>query len=516
MSLPQSQSNHEKYEMMFQILSDMNYETDLESALNIFTKRSIDLLSTTMSGIWLWEMNSFKRLSASGESSEYRNFLLTFPFPTSPVLIETLFNILNYKNQKLIIEDILNPEESETGQNTYFRSWHGSLRSLGIVQLVCVPLMHFGQLLGIYAFFNKFKVSGQDLDWLEHFIPLISSFVYEQQMREAAFEREQALTLLLRGTEILVQVDSEENLLQEAGEMAMEILYIEAGVFVFREGDTLNFKAPFGRLRQINESWQEILERLCLQNGYGSNSLSRTAYFIELKDTDIDVRNESMIQNAFQQWERIFVQPLQTHSGIIGELWLMNSCDQWMEERQEILTAFVRVLGISLETIRQRHELERLALTDRLTGIFNRQGFEQRIKEEMASALRRKASLLFLILDLDGFKKLNDTYGHPAGDAALQAIARQLKASVRPYDLVARSGGDEFVVVFIDLDKTEEGVHTVERLKANLNLENYNLDVTIGAAEFPGEAMDYEGLYRLADQRLYHGKYHGKSQIVWE
>ncbi|MPN08199.1 putative diguanylate cyclase DgcT [bioreactor metagenome] len=133
----------------------------------------------------------------------------------------------------------------------------------------------------------------------------------------------------------------------------------------------------------------------------------------------------------------------------------------------------------------------------------------------MAGTLRRKSSFLLLILDLDYFKRLNDTKGHPVGDLALKTIAHNLSTSVREYDIVARTGGDEFTVVLADLHFSAEAQQVVERMKSSLDLKQFDLDVSIGVAEFPAEGRNYEELYRLADQRLYVGKNTGKGKIIF-
>ncbi|MFZ3372112.1 MAG: GGDEF domain-containing protein, partial [Desulfitobacteriaceae bacterium] len=89
-----------------------------------------------------------------------------------------------------------------------------------------------------------------------------------------------------------------------------------------------------------------------------------------------------------------------------------------------------------------------------------------------------------------------------------------LRTAVREEDIVARTGGDEFTIVLTDLARGQEALVIMERLKEELSLDKYGLGVSIGVAEFPTEARDYEGLYRLADQRLYEGKNNGKGKIV--
>lgn len=508
-SIPSSISDHNRLnpEEILGLLQEMNHQKNLEEGLQVLTRHSLDIFHSSMAGIWLWRDEEFQSLALSARDLKQERFLKDSVFPADfKMFDEDGPGAQECLRRKMILQDIQAGDDSEVFPAP-FSAWTGQLLAFGLKKLLCVPLLHFGQLLGVLTLFSADEGAFDELsiNWLNQLMPFISSFVYEQQLLLAAWDKEQALTLLLRGTEILVQADSEEQLLTEAGEMAMEILYLEAGFFLIREGDTWQVRAPFGRLKQSETNWTaEVLRLVNASSSYIPHQNSTLRSFGE----------DSAGERLPFMWKKILIEPLRTHSGVVGELWLMDSRAKALEQRQEILGAFVRVLGVALETIRQRWELERLASTDRLTGILNRQGFEQRIQEEMAGTSRRNSSFIFLILDLDGFKQLNDTKGHPVGDAALRKLAQNLRASVREEDIVARTGGDEFALILTDLKKGPETIDIIERLRENMGLEEYGLGVSIGVAEYPRETDTYEGLYRLADQRLYEGKNSGKGKII--
>lgn len=481
----------DKFEGVLILLStilEMNQEENLLTALNLFTRRSLDIFGCATSVIYLRDEGKYEPFSVSANKQEHNRFLRNRVFPK------------DFGANWVDIEGEFQPVMRDF--STFDEEWVVPFRDTGITQIICVPLSHFGQKLGAIVLLGD---QGSSLDKERYFyitqvIPLISSFIYEQQLRIASIDREQALTLLLRGTEILVQADSEEQLLTEAGEMAMEILFLPGGFFLLGNADGIGeVRAPFGRLKQTDWDWQTWARQYIPEGKFCS--INPSVHFLNIND------------NPFN-WEKVWIQPLRTHSGVVGELWLMNTKEHATEQRQEILAAFVRVVGVALETLRQRDELARLANTDRLTGILNRQGFEQRIREEMAGTLRRKTTFLLLVLDLDLFKQLNDTLGHPVGDEALIHIAQNLRTAVREEDIVARTGGDEFTVVLTDVGIGEEAIQVIERMKKNMRLEEYRLGVSIGVAEFPSEGRNYDELYRLADQRLYRGKNLGKGYII--
>lgn len=113
-------------------------------------------------------------------------------------------------------------------------------------------------------------------------------------------------------------------------------------------------------------------------------------------------------------------------------------------------------------------EMQRIASTDGLTGAHNRRGFEAEFKRVLAAANRYNETGVLVYVDLDGFKPINDTYGHAAGDHVLCEVVRQLHANIRPHDLVARLGGDEFAVLLTRTD-WEDGLQRAEVLKHVLN-----------------------------------------------
>lgn len=509
----QDQTFRLKPEDIFGLLQEINHEENLEDALKILTSRGLDFFNSEMAGIWLFQEKKFHSLTISARTQEQERFLMHSFLPSDfrnfvAVGIEG-DAFLEPKMTLHEIDEQGNEHHPGDSSNSYcFTAWSAKLREFGIRRILCVPLVHFGQLFGLLTLFSAApsSFSEDSVYWLEQLMPLISSNVYEQQLRLAALDREQALSLLLRGTEILVKAVSEDQLLAEAGEMAMEILYLEAGFFHMEQSGEWNLRSPFGRLKQYETVWREWMnydKQAHFPLGYIPSSTPTLRILEEQDQRDIPY-----------PVKKIFIHPIITYRGIVGELWLMDSGVRDIEQTQEILSAFVRMLSMSLETIRQRLELRHLATTDCLTGILNRQGFEQRILGEMASTLRRGTTFQFLLLDLDGFKMLNDTQGHPAGDLALVHVAQNLQKSVRLGDIVARTGGDEFAVVLTDLKAGPDAIKIMERLKKNLELDKYNLGISIGVAEFPTESQDYETLYKVTDRRLYIGKQNGKGQII--
>lgn len=165
-------------------------------------------------------------------------------------------------------------------------------------------------------------------------------------------------------------------------------------------------------------------------------------------------------------------------------------------------------LGIFVMLVWQHAEdgaqqLELLARRDPLTGIGNRRVFEERLDYEMTRHERSGRELALIVLDLNGFKTINDELGHSAGDAVLQGAAAALGAAVRSQDTVARQGGDEFCVLAPEAGPLEaaEIVAHIRGALASVDAAGRPLEAAIGYAVYPGDARDTEDLVELADAR---------------
>jgi diguanylate cyclase (GGDEF)-like protein len=160
----------------------------------------------------------------------------------------------------------------------------------------------------------------------------------------------------------------------------------------------------------------------------------------------------------------------------------------------------------------QEEHLRHLAQHDPLTGLPNRISMRQRLALAMELAKRNRKKLAVMMVDLDGFKRLNDTRGHLSGDHALAQIAGRLRTSVRGSDTVARYGGDEFVVLAAELDRAEDVGTVAEKIADMVSLPlsfdgvTENISCSIGISIFPDHAEDAEGLIERADRAMYAAK----------
>jgi diguanylate cyclase (GGDEF)-like protein len=160
---------------------------------------------------------------------------------------------------------------------------------------------------------------------------------------------------------------------------------------------------------------------------------------------------------------------------------------------------------------RATSELARQARHDQLTGLLHHQAFVRELELELDRAARYEHGVTLVFLDLDHFKQINDTLGHPAGDRVLKRLGELLRESLRGSDLAGRMGGDEFAAYLVESDE-EAGGRLVARLNDRVDelISTEELPVrcsfSAGIAHFPDEAADADALFRLADRRLYEAK----------
>jgi diguanylate cyclase (GGDEF)-like protein/PAS domain S-box-containing protein len=164
------------------------------------------------------------------------------------------------------------------------------------------------------------------------------------------------------------------------------------------------------------------------------------------------------------------------------------------------------------ERVRMEEALRTLALLDELTGLYNRRGFSVLAEHQLKMAKRGKRRMMLLFADLDGLKRINDTFGHPEGDRALIEVADILRTTFRESDIVARIAGDEFVVLVIETNGSPAEVLT-HRLQENLAARNargdrpYELSLSIGLARYdPHRSCSIDGLLTQADRAMYEEK----------
>jgi diguanylate cyclase (GGDEF)-like protein len=198
-----------------------------------------------------------------------------------------------------------------------------------------------------------------------------------------------------------------------------------------------------------------------------------------------------------------------------------ESVDRLSSDDRIVLGAVASELVVAVENSRLYRLTKRLAITDELTDLFNYRYLQQRLDDELGRAERYNKRLSLIMLDLDDFKRVNDTEGHLVGDDVLSELGQVLKTTVREVDVVARYGGEEFTIIlpetdasgaFIVAEKIRESI-SMHRFADSTGARTIHLTASIGLASFPVHAQDKETLLRAADDAVYHAKATGKDRV---
>jgi two-component system cell cycle response regulator len=185
-------------------------------------------------------------------------------------------------------------------------------------------------------------------------------------------------------------------------------------------------------------------------------------------------------------------------------------------EKIEKLLSQIKNPELALELRKLFEELIQSALTDSLTGLYNRRYFEQLLTVRLERAKQEESPLSVLFIDVDNFKSINDRLGHPIGDQVLRQVASLMQKHLRQVDVITRFGGEEFAAVLPDADD-EQAMCVAERLRkavAEGTFLGQRLTVSCGIASFPTHATDSASLVMLADQAMYHAKAASKNKVV--
>jgi diguanylate cyclase (GGDEF)-like protein len=224
-------------------------------------------------------------------------------------------------------------------------------------------------------------------------------------------------------------------------------------------------------------------------------------------------------------YNSLLVLPLQKEKGeATGALTVaVKAAEVFTKSRQEILELIAAQVAVKIDLGQAHEEINRLATIDGLTGLINHRTFQRGFDVMLLREERRSGALSLLLCDIDHFKKINDSHGHPFGDKVLKEVATILRKAARGVDLAARYGGEEFVLV-LEGSGEQGGLQMAERIRQEIekmvfHSENGPVRVTLslGLAVYPDHGTEKERLISRADQALYRAKKQGRNRVVlWE
>jgi len=239
-------------------------------------------------------------------------------------------------------------------------------------------------------------------------------------------------------------------------------------------------------------------------------------------------KENQVIDLKTQTWDHTFsgtgtllAIPMLVENKILGILCLItDQKKEIIDELLKMLSIVASHVAIAIKNATDYEYVKKTAITDGLTGVFNHRYFYERFKRELDWSKHHELPVSLLMIDIDNFKKYNDTYGHVAGDKLLKIIADILRFCTRDEDIIARYGGEEFAVLLMGVGK-KVACKIAERIRESIDSESYldpnenygPVTVSIGVSSCPEDAKTVAELVNLADKALYISKKNGKNQV---
>ncbi len=276
---------------------------------------------------------------------------------------------------------------------------------------------------------------------------------------------------------------------------------LDAHVFLY-DGNKVTFAAALWADGSRGSPWKEVREQGL------TYTVARSGEMIVVPDID----QHALFQNAPSVWKGAIIGlPLKIRERVVGVMNIAFHVPQAFDPGElRVLNLLADQAALAIENARLHNLTMHQAMTDPLTDLANRRAFDQRLDEEIRRSNRYQHSFTLMMIDVDGFKQINDTFGHPVGDKVLQTLSQRMLTVSRDTDFLARIGGDEFAMFLPETDIAEARL-VAEKLEEVILAyagkwiagEDIALSLSIGLASYPEDAQDAETLIAKADQDLY-------------
>jgi diguanylate cyclase (GGDEF)-like protein/PAS domain S-box-containing protein len=214
--------------------------------------------------------------------------------------------------------------------------------------------------------------------------------------------------------------------------------------------------------------------------------------------------------------------PMMAQGETMGLLYLSSpNAGEFSESKHQLARTVSEHLSLALANLKLRETLHNQSIRDPLTGLFNRRYMEESLQREIHRADRNKKALGIVMIDVDHFKRFNDTWGHEAGDLVLRELSQFLQKSIRGSDIACRYGGEELTLIFpeMSLEETYKRAEELRKGVKEFNLKYHEsslgaITISLGVASFPQHGKTSNALIQLADAALYRAKYEGRDRVI--
>jgi diguanylate cyclase (GGDEF)-like protein len=409
--------------------------------------------------------------------------------------------------------------QTRPGQVPYYEATHAAGAFLG------VPVMDGQHLRGVLCADRTERFTDRETSLLSKAAEQVMRFIRTEQVFAAVERAKYEHERFYLASAMLCRALTLEQVMNTAFDAASQIADYDLGIVALYDRDRRKHRIHSIR---ANSAASEILAGKELR-GYEYRDNSGLASMVvknkhylpaggELRDASTPIFTKKMsLKNA----ESLLVLPLISADEAIGTLTLASrKRHRFAKDVREMLGVIANQVAISLQNALMFQKMETMATTDGLTGLTNHRTFQERFANLLERSERHGHQAAVLLCDVDHFKSVNDTYGHPVGDEVLRQVARVLQGAVRKIDIPARYGGEEFAVV---LEATgEEGAvllanrirEDVGKLVVDSDKGEFSVTMSIGVAVYPDNGSDRAVLIERADMALYHAKQNGRNRVV--
>ena len=308
-------------------------------------------------------------------------------------------------------------------------------------------------------------------------------------------------------------VRAQKNNLQEQLNYSIESVKNLIGLKESYHRQKLNLQEDSLKIFTLYEMTKDITRTLHKEEAFKVFKQKLTEHVL-YKDCRLLQNDSEEIKKAREE-NRFFIFPLKAEKATLGYL-VLDGLPEGVLEKVVILG---HQFALALRRVTLYEEIEKIAIRDSLTDVYTRRYFFERLQDELERSKVRKMKMSLLMIDVDFFKKINDQYGHLAGDQILKSMANIIKENIREIDIAGRYGGEEFCVVLpdTDLDGARYAAHRILLATSQSTIKAYDtvveVTVSIGVSTFPQDAKSMNELIEKADQSLYQAKHKGRNRV---
>lgn len=490
--------------LLHEIVGSALQTTDRRSIAQTIVNHLGNLIDSDGCFLTGWEEDSKKFIPLAAYGLYSKAYLSLTMEPGEPTLTTSALAA----GHTLIVEDLSNTQ--------YLSPRIAAL--LPFRSAMCLPLAAGQKKLGaiLLAYSNSHQFQPEEISTGEQAASLIALTLEKiYAIEEASRRAEEAEILRKAGAAVAATLQSDEAIDRILEQLSLMIPYDSASVQLLRKNE---LEIVGGR------GWEnpdEVLGlRFPIPDDNPNTIVIQTGKPYIVGDT---VKSHSRFgqdgpQEHIRSWLGV---PLIVRGKTIGLLAIDSAqINYFTQYHLKTVTTFADQVSIALENARLFEEVQNLALTDALTGLYNRRGLFEIGHIEFTRSRRLEWPFSVIMIDIDHFKRVNDQYGHPAGDQVLQFMASKLSIVVRGTDIVGRYGGEEFAI-FLSGSDGKAAMEMAERLRATIEktlffVEEDEIQITIslGIAEFNKNSPNLETLVARADQALYVAKHKGRNRVV--